>query len=209
MASLLNVGRGLITPPPLPYDAEIEYLESTGTQYIQLPLSVSKSSYFEVGGVIIALHPNGDYNYYYGIFGANPEAQFRVSFFSYDSSENSNTYGSMVGGISTNGGLGATIGEKNRFAVSTTFVSFSKNETMIELSRPLTANLNGFMIFANYRNNNRYPVRFCEFYIKVGDAKVYALIPVRIGTIGYMYDKVSGQLFGNAGTGSFILGPDK
>ena len=34
------------------------------------------------------------------------------------------------------------------------------------------------------------------------------LIPVRIGTVGYMYDRVSGQLFGNAGTGNFILGPD-
>jgi hypothetical protein len=35
------------------------------------------------------------------------------------------------------------------------------------------------------------------------------LIPVRIGNVGYMYDKVSGQLFENQGTGNFILGPDK
>ena len=34
-------------------------------------------------------------------------------------------------------------------------------------------------------------------------------IPVRVGNVGYIYDKVSGKLFGNAGTGSFILGPDK
>jgi hypothetical protein len=33
-------------------------------------------------------------------------------------------------------------------------------------------------------------------------------IPVRKGTTGYMYDKVSGQLFGNSGSGNFILGPD-
>lgn len=33
-------------------------------------------------------------------------------------------------------------------------------------------------------------------------------IPVRIGTKGYLYDKVSKRLFGNAGTGSFTLGPD-
>lgn len=37
---------------------------------------------------------------------------------------------------------------------------------------------------------------------------VIDLIPVRIGNVGYMFDKVSGQLFGNAGSGSFILGPD-
>ena len=35
------------------------------------------------------------------------------------------------------------------------------------------------------------------------------LIPVRVGQVGYMYDKVSGQLFGNVGTGDFGLGPDK
>lgn len=33
-------------------------------------------------------------------------------------------------------------------------------------------------------------------------------IPVRVGTVGYMYDRVSRQLFGNRGTGDFILGPD-
>lgn len=34
------------------------------------------------------------------------------------------------------------------------------------------------------------------------------LIPVRVGNVGYMYDRVSGQLFGNSGTGEFGVGPD-
>lgn len=33
-------------------------------------------------------------------------------------------------------------------------------------------------------------------------------IPVRKGTVGYLYDRVSGKLFGNAGTGDFVLGAD-
>ena len=40
------------------------------------------------------------------------------------------------------------------------------------------------------------------------DNTLYDLIPVRVGTVGYMYDRVSGQLFGNLGTDDFILGPD-
>lgn len=40
------------------------------------------------------------------------------------------------------------------------------------------------------------------------DDTLYDLIPVRIGQVGYMYDRVSEQLFGNSGTGDFILGPD-
>ena len=42
----------------------------------------------------------------------------------------------------------------------------------------------------------------------MNDILVRDLIPVRVGNVGYMYDKVSGQLFGNSGTGNFILGPD-
>ena len=40
------------------------------------------------------------------------------------------------------------------------------------------------------------------------DALVMDMIPVRVGTTGYMYDKVSKTLFGNDGTGDFILGND-
>ena len=188
----------------LPYDAEVEYLQSSGTQYIQIPLSVSKNSYFEVGGVVIALHPNDDKN---SIFGASPDDQFRCTFYSHNSNLGYNTFGSIVGNASTNGGWGAYIGQKTPFALSTTFVKYPNVERA--LSRPLTANITAFRIFASYANNNRYPIKFCEFYIKVDDAKVYDLISVRKGTVGYMYDKVSGQLFGNAGTGSFILGNDK
>ena len=34
------------------------------------------------------------------------------------------------------------------------------------------------------------------------------LIPVRSGNIGYVYDRVSRSLFGNQGTGNFVLGQD-
>lgn len=47
-------------------------------------------------------------------------------------------------------------------------------------------------------------------YLKIYKSSELILhfIPVRKNDIGYMYDKVSGQLFGNSGTGSFVLGPD-
>ena len=33
-------------------------------------------------------------------------------------------------------------------------------------------------------------------------------VPVAIGSVGYLLDRVSGQLFGKSGTGDFVLGPD-
>ena len=51
----------------------------------------------------------------------------------------------------------------------------------------------------------------CKFhYLKFkGRDGLLDIIPVRVGDVGYLYDRVSGQLFGNSGTGEFIVGPDK
>ena len=48
------------------------------------------------------------------------------------------------------------------------------------------------------------------YYLKIweADTLVRDYIPVKKNNIGYLFDKVSGQLFGNAGGGSFVCGPD-
>ena len=51
------------------------------------------------------------------------------------------------------------------------------------------------------------PVRIYSFS-GISNNSPIDLMPVRVGEIGYMYDRVSGELFGNMGTGEFILGPD-
>ena len=55
-----------------------------------------------------------------------------------------------------------------------------------------------------------YPARMQlkSFKITQGGRTAFDGTPVRIGSVGYLLDKVSGQLFGNLGTGSFIVGPD-
>lgn len=51
-------------------------------------------------------------------------------------------------------------------------------------------------------------VVFYGVEIENGDGTNSNLIPVRVGNVGYMYDRVSRKLFGNAGTGAFVIGPD-
>ena len=48
------------------------------------------------------------------------------------------------------------------------------------------------------------------YKVKVWDNNtlVLDLVPVRIGSIGYMYNEVDGKYFGNIGTGDFVIGPD-
>lgn len=48
--------------------------------------------------------------------------------------------------------------------------------------------------------------------IGLNSVLVRDFIPVRVGSgafaVGYFYDRVSGELFGNAGTGAFVIGSD-
>lgn len=47
-----------------------------------------------------------------------------------------------------------------------------------------------------------------SFVLKISGIVVRDMIPVRIGSVGYMYDKVFGELFGNEGGGAFTFGND-
>lgn len=48
-------------------------------------------------------------------------------------------------------------------------------------------------------------------FLDVDDVSIVRadFVPVRVGSVGYVYERESGTLFGNAGTGSFTIGPDK
>lgn len=51
-------------------------------------------------------------------------------------------------------------------------------------------------------------LRIYYFKWSKGNETLRDFIPVRVGDEGFMYDRVSGKLFGNVGDGKFILGPD-
>lgn len=67
-----------------------------------------------------------------------------------------------------------------------------------------------FLFASNYASTPDFyataKIKNCQFY--QNDILVRDFVPVRIGNIGYMYDKVNKQLFGNIGSGQFILGQD-
>lgn len=193
------------TKEVLPYDAKVEYLQSSGTQYINLPMTVSKANYFEAGGVIIPVYESKSGGTW-GIFGGSPYQQFISNYYSYDSSTHTITYSSTVGTSGSGGGYSGVVGQEIEIIISTTGKTI--NGTFTAMSRPLTANITAFRIFAGYRNDYRYPVKIKSFHVISGSTLLYDLIAVRVGTVGYMYDKVSGNLFGNNGTGSFTVGAD-
>lgn len=185
-----------------PYDAEVEYLESTGAQYIDLD---------------VLLHSTAAYNYYFEFKCYFPTQSNFCTIFSCLVEESGSgwpgeviryeeRFGNRIN-YSTNGiNDGQTMTWNGPFYLNTTFVAKGgRYGTYIPHNTPTT-------IFSSWRNNA--PSRFSKaklYYFKLinKDVLVRDLIPVRKSGIGYMYDKVSKQLFGNAGTGQFIVGPDK
>lgn len=195
MGTLLNRRRYMGGGSSLPYDAEIEYLESTGTQWIDTGVDLKK---IVVMSAEISITKTITTNsMVFGVYYDNsnyPRFQIYINSQCKWSSDYPGYYN--YSGI-TKGGT-VSIGTKYTPVVTSTSLQNS-NATIL--------------LFA--RNNDRggmLPIdgmRLYSSHATYDNTLARDYIPVRVGQTGYLYDKVSGRLFGNAGTDPFILGPDK
>lgn len=199
-------------PAPLPYEAEVEWLGSSGTEYIQLPLSVPIGTSLCLDFVMLINRDSSrTTRNRYDLFGASPAEQMRTYYYSYTSSTTRFTFASSIGGSTTSGGWNFNDGKKTTVKFSTEGIWSSDEDGEITnktLARPLTAAITAFRIFRGYANSYQYPVKYYSFKITVGNNVVYDLIPVRKDGVGYLYDKIGGGMYGNVGTGSFTYGSD-
>lgn len=201
-------------PAPLPYDAEVEWLGSSGTEYIQIPLSVAVDTYLGLDFKCIISRDSSrtTRTRNYAIFGSSPWEQMTSDWNSYNSTTKRLTFASSVGNDLTSGGLIFPCDNKMTITFSTTGIwgTDENGETIQDkpLSRPLTAAITAFRIFGGYRTSYRYPIKYYSFKITVGNDVVYDLIPVRKDGVGYLYDKIGGGMYGNVGTCSFTYGSD-
>ena len=202
MGTLLNRRRYMGGGSSLPYDAEVEYIASTGTSGFYINSGVGKPSTFN--SVMI---------------------ETTVKFISTSGRQIHGALNALYFGVNNN--RWETAYNTFRDTADTHTHIFSKSLTKSNNIAYFITALDGTPIHtynAGYResdfNNNigvfNYDVSsttgwYAEVYgekIYLNDVLVRDYIPVRVGQVGYLYDKVSGQLFGNSGTGDFVLGPD-
>lgn len=182
-----------------PYDAEIEYLQANGEQWINTDIIVNDTD--TITSSVYFLSKSGD-NF---VFGQMPSSSGggiweelygnSTWYVRFGSSSSSSTGGSTINTKYT------TVLKKNYFSVDGTR-KLQPNYTSMPNAR--------LRLFRNGANTSYGNLRL--YYLYITDAngnKRLDLIPVRIGSVGYMYDKVSGKLLGNNGSGSFTLGTDK
>jgi len=187
-----------------PYDAEIEYLESTGTQYIDTGIDFYyKTQDIEIG--IDVLFKNIKNRQ---LFGSNGYGYLGVT-----------TSGSFECAGIGNAYINAIDGEFHKVVYKTApsieriYLTIDNKQLKVNTAFNVPNVPYRCFLFAIGGRDNAAAQFFANAYlksayIKIDNTLVRDLIPVRIGQIGYMYDRISKQLFGNSGTGDFILGPD-
>lgn len=193
-------------PPPKPYDAIVEYLESSGTQWIDTGLRATAISKIFIDFV-------GKSGGNYAVCGASNGTawnQGELSIFWVN-----NTF-DLIYPLAKNSSAAI---KRGSYALGVRYsIIYESQEAIIneqEFENPAWSNeyvaeKTFFIGAVNRGTASSFPGRGLYYGFKMWNGDVLAgdFIPVRVGQVGYMYDKVSGQLFGNAGTGEFIIGPD-
>lgn len=188
--------------PPLPYDAEVQYLESDGASYINTGAYLNTSN-FEIGYEQVGVGTEKHWGYaHQGVAsGAWVSVMHDIACF-----------GQITNNVTISPYLtsGNNILKYTQSGITVNGTTLSKNLSLTGID-----NLNTFAVpifgwYDFYSRGIEYSQNYQlkSFYIKNNDVLVVDMIAVRKDGVGYMYDRVSGRLFGNAGTGDFIIGPD-
>lgn len=196
MSSIVN--RRRVYGKPVPYDAKVEYLKSTGKQWIDTginpmtaPSAIADIEIMSAGSFDLWGNGLNDSN---GNFICNVQ-NYELKWYRYGSYEPHN-FG-LIG--------------KGRHVITTDQRLIVDGSLIYQSSYTYThdSRQKNIWIFKASRNASS-PAYMKLYSFKLYDAGelVRDYIPVRVGTTGYLYDKVSGKLFGNQGTVEFDLGPD-
>ena len=201
----------------LPYDAEIEYLESTGTQWIDTGIYPTTELSYE-----ITLQRTQS--------SAGDEVAFGCRKLSYGTNEDFSLWTNPASGkgFASHYAYTPSVAEDSGWVFKNDILSSFRKVHITPQTISVddvvyytwshqertpftsTASLGVFCLkLTSVTDSRKFIGRISAVKIWDADNLVFDAIPVRVGQIGYLYDKVSGTLFGNAGTGSFTLGPDK
>ena len=200
-----------------PFFVPVEYLESTGEQWIDTQIIPNDSTNCDYKFMPTQDVIKGGYSYVFGCWG-NTSTMGRYELLNYSDNNGGNIrseFGFGTGAAKTGGNnvaIGITFQKDVLYSANVTNKSLTVNETKYAtLTYSMNQNTLTFYLFTAHDTiNNRPSIPQKLYYAKLynNGTLVRDYIPVRVGDVGYMYDKVSGKLFGNSGSGQFILGPD-
>lgn len=207
---LINMRNAMMTGKRLPNDAEVEWLGAFNGPYIDTAVLSATDVSMEVEAAFEwdQLSTESSYGSYFGCNAAGSAGAVFVGFTA-DKTSLRAYFGSSSGT------------QQIQIPINSSFNTFfcSKDVSRINEQSSImsgTPSINSPLSIFLFKNNVSWAgggarpkcrIKYAKFH--KGSTLVRDYIPVRRGAVGYMYDRVSGKLFGNDGTGAFIIGPDK
>lgn len=199
-----NVGTGAFTFGLTPYDAEISYIQNTSSACI-VTNYIPTGPNIKIQGKFYLVSYSGAYSPWFSAYTSENADGYRIIRSNTDNGVILFTCGSQAG----NNGNVSISGLNNTYEFELTRTQITINGTTSSFTPANgSANTGNFAIFSNGSKNTFARGRL--YYLKVfdGNTAIFDFIPVRVGQVGCLYDKISGELFENNGTGSFTLGND-
>ena len=193
------------------YDSRIEYLEGTGTQYLNTGIRQDNNT---VTVKYQQLRYVNDAQIF-GVFNwssSNPRGDFIGH-------SSTTTLGICQGSRHTTLSMPSPstyFGEVDHTAVLSRVDGLTLDDTFVGKAPQIDISFTSGYYYYIFRRNGNAPgvtnpaMRLKSFTITsntTGDV-LFDGYPVRVGNIGYFYDSAYGKMIANIGTGSFVLGPD-
>lgn len=191
-------------PIPLPYDAEVEYLETDGTAYIDtgitpssirpiLEVEIYKKSGISSPYYVVGSDGSGNTRFSIGFLSSN-KLELRIGSYKNFTYSTAQFYKVKMNSITGQGYIDDVLkwtGTKNAATSTHPILLFSSTNSSGAVREPLTGTR----------------IAWCKIWDD--ETLVADYIPVRVGQVGYFYDKVTRTLKGNAAaSGAFVLGAD-
>lgn len=187
-----------------PYDAEVEWLSSDGLAYIDTGIVPKDTPRVVINLSARIQHIDVD------IFGfASTTVPTFIGDLSVPNDKQAFIYYRYYSAIYIGQELISSISYNDWAEWDLGYIIKCNNVTLKTLTKQSFASNSQILYLFKGRSISNFNVRVGKVKIYDGDELKRDFIPVRVGTTGYMYDKVSKQMFGNAGTGAFILGNDE
>lgn len=184
----------------------IEYIESTGTQYIDTGVAPNQDT-----GIKTKIKISSTDNSVF--FGKNRDGGGAFESFIWDNG--SALYFTYAQSNQIIRGLGLKIDDTLEYDWNKNIINYSKNDVeqaLVSFSAQPFSNTRTFLLFAEHNNNDAVThmasIKMYYFQIYDNNVLVCDMIPVLDDNgVACMFDKVEKKFYYNQGTGQFIAGP--
>lgn len=190
------------------YISRVEYIEGTGTQYIDTGISLYGCTDIDIS---MEVSPTALYNYV-ALFGACPLAHKATECWIPSTGKISMRIAAANTSYKVVSDVTAVIGERYKICASLhdRINTLTVNDNVVQSSIGSDTVTDDFNLTLLHRDGNTTTgkVRLYPASVKTGNEVRFDFVPVRVGNTGYFYDKMSGLLFGSASEDAFVAGRD-